>query len=138
MISRGLVVALLLVSVASACVAEAAPPAPLVFDRAELVARARRGGLRDASIEEGEGCAAIRGRVRHLGLLWPVRMEALFVREGGRVRMKAFRLLVSGRVMGARLPDANARLERLVDVESAAARVEIRDGGRLVYGQEVD
>lgn len=137
MISRGFVAALLLVSAASACVADDAPPPPLVLEHAELVARARAGGLRDASIEGGAECAVLRGRVRYAWVWWPVRVEARFVRVTGRVRLRALELRVRGRSMQGRLADADARLARLVDEESSASRVEIRDGGRLVYGQEL-
>lgn len=113
------------------------PPA-LVLDHQEIVARARSGGLRDASLTYPDDRAVLRGRVRYLGLWWPIRVEAVFVREGARVRMRALELFVRGRAMPARRGDADARIARLVDEESAAVRVEIRDGGRVVYVQGVE
>lgn len=113
-----------------------APPPPLVLEHGELVARMRKGGVGAPLVENRDGQLSVAGRVTPLSI--PVRAGARFVRERGRVRLAVQEFSIRG----APRPDyqalADAKLARLVDVESAAARVVVMKDGRELYAQEVD
>lgn len=129
-----LVLALVLARAAPAQDAATAPP-PLQLEHRELVRRLRS-RVRDGAIHYTGDRVVLDGKVQ----VWPawfrIHVEATFARAGGRVRLHVEELLVSGRGMPGRRGDAEARLARLVDVESEAVRVLVRDG-ELEHGFDV-
>lgn len=107
----------------------------LVLDHATLEAKAQKAR---AQITYASECVVVRTRVKYAWVWWPVRVEAVFVSEAGHVRLKATRLVVSGKNMPQRLREADARVAKLVDVESSADVVEIYQGSEVVYKQVLD
>lgn len=106
----------------------------ITFAHGALQAGARR-GVPDVSLVYPGDCVAFRGRVKW-GLFWiPVRVEAVFSRANGRVRLRCREVYVRGRAMPARRAQADEKLAKLVDSESAADRVEIIDGETVLYSQ---
>ena len=92
--------------------------------------------MRDGAISYAGDRIVIRGHVQVWPASFAVHVEATFARVDGCVRLHVEELLVSGRRMPGRRADAEARLARLVDVESEAVRVVVREG-ELEHGFDV-
>lgn len=107
----------------------------LVLDHASLAARAAKART---VITYEDDCVVLRTRVKYAFVFWAVRIECVFIREGSHVRLQARKLLVQGKSMPGRLAEADARVAQLVDVESSAAEVEIRQGSEVLYSQVLD
>lgn len=128
-------VAVVVAAMALADPTRAAPPATLVLEHEQLAAVARGDG---ASLSYTAHRVILRKRVRYAWVWWPVRVEAVLTREDGVVRLVTDRVLVRGRDYPAGVTKADSKIAGLVRVESAAARVEIRRAGRVVYAQDLD
>jgi hypothetical protein len=126
----------LLVLLLAAAPALAQTP-PLILDHDMLTAMARTGAPA-VEISYTPTRVVFRTRVRVL-LGWiDVQAEAVFVREDKRLHLALQALKAGGLVQNAsRFFEASKKLGKLVDVETAARRVEIYKAGKVVYDQEV-
>lgn len=104
----------------------------LVLDHATLERTAAKART---TVTYETGVVVLRTRVKYAWVWWPVRVEAVFVREDGHIRLKATKLVVSGKSMPSRLKEADARVAKLVDVASDADIVEVYQGSEVVYSQ---
>lgn len=112
-----------------------APPNTLVLDGAKLAAKAKGDG---ATLSYDAGRVVLRKRVRYAWVWWPVRVEALFVRRDGRVRLGVDKLLVRGKAYDRGKEQAQERIDPLVDEpEGTVDRVEIRAGDELLFEQSL-
>ena len=130
--------ALVLVVVCCGAGAVLAETSPLILDHDMLQSMARTGPAKDVRLEYTDDRVLFKTRYRAAVVWLDVRLEAQFVRAGARVHLEAKRLTVGGlNQNGARFMEASEKLAHLVDVETAAQRVEIYRAGKLAYAQEV-
>lgn len=114
----------------------AATEGPLILDHDLLTSMARTGEPGIVITYAADRVVFHTRRHAAFGIWLDVRLEAVFAREGKHVHLVARRLTAGGLAQkGSRFDEAAARLARLVDVETAADRVEIYRGGKVAYSQ---
>lgn len=132
------IAALFAIHVAMVFADEIAGPMPaMVLDHDMLQSLARTGPAKDIRIEYLPDRLLFKTRIRRL--VWiDIRLEARFGRVAGKVQLVAQRLTAGGILQNAsRFDEAREKLSHLVNVETAAGRVEIYKAGQRVYAQDL-
>lgn len=133
-----LVLALVLLELAAAPARPQTPAAALVLDHDMLTSLAR---TKQPEVRIGYTPERVEIRTRRSALVgWiDVLLTARFERCNGHVQLVAQSLRAGplGDQRGKRFEEARAGLRKLVNVKTAATRVEIYRAGELVYSQEL-
>lgn len=115
-----------------------APPPPLVIQHSKLIGKLAKNGVTDARIDYFEDRLEFAGRKSVAFFSVPFRMAGRFERSGAWLKFDVRSLTIRGEPASeSRVAGVQAKLETLVPVASTAKKLEIKDGPRVVYRQDI-